>query len=138
MINSELDRLIGTRIVQVDDTEHSIPSDYGSSGYERWMHLSDGTVLGVETGADDCCSYLDLKELVTTDHIITSWREESHYPSPDWAGASEASGPYTSQIIVVTEDGQTSAIARADGDASNGYYLTGWALDVRVVKEPSS
>ena len=128
-----LDRLIGTKIVRVDDTKHCVPSGNGTSGYERWVHLSDGTVLGVEIGARECCSYLELKELSTVDNVIMSWRKESHYHE-----GTHGKGPYTSQIVVVTKDGQTSAIARAEGDASNGYYLTGWALDVRVVKEPSS
>lgn len=89
--------------------------------------LDNGTVLEVQKEADYCCSYVELTGLFTTDNIITDVRiedDEGDYDSHE--------GDYKAWIQVITEAGPIN-IATADGDASNGYYLHGFALAVTVI-----
>ena len=105
-----LDHLLGKSIVAVE---------------ENIMTLSDGTVLTFDSEASDCCSYLELERLVTTENIITA---ATFGDNEDETGGE---GAYRAWLHVVTEAGELN-IAEAEGDASNGYYLHGFALGITV------
>lgn len=105
-----LDHLIGKKVVNATvDT----------------LTLSDGTRLQFDTEASDCCSWVALRSLSTTDSIITAaeYRDDEN---------ENGEGTYKAWLHVVTEAGELN-IAEADGDASNGYYLHGFALDVTIL-----
>lgn len=87
------------------------------------MLLSDGSRLIFDTSNSDCCSYIELIELRTTDALILSAEEQD-----DDTGE----GGYNAWVHVVTEAGELN-IAEAEGNASNGYYLHGFALSVKVM-----
>ncbi len=91
---------------------------------EDVLTLSNGTRLQFDKGNSDCCSWLDLKALRPTSNIITAVFVEDD--------ESKHSGEYRAWIRVVTEGGEMN-IAEAEGDASNGYYLHGFALGVKVL-----
>lgn len=111
MSENYLDHLVGKSIVSADATTGE-------------MLLSDGSKLIFDTSNSDCCSYIALQDLRTTDAMILSAEE-----GDDDTGE----GAYSAWVHVVTEAGELN-IAEAEGDASNGYYLHGFALNVRVVK----
>ena len=92
------------------------------------LELSDGTVVEVSKENDDCCSWIELVGLSTTDHIIT------HAEYGDDEDETGGEGGYKAWIRVITEAGELN-IAEADGDASNGYYLHGFALGLRVINK---
>jgi hypothetical protein len=104
--------LIGKSIVSTEMGEH-----------EGRLVLSDGTALVIQANMSDCCSYLNLTSLATTENIITA------ADIRDTDGGIEE---YSTWIHVVTEAGEFK-VAEADGDAGNGFYLHGWELDVEVV-----
>jgi hypothetical protein len=104
--------LIGRKVVAID-----YPS----------LTLDDGSVLTFDTENDDCCSYIELKRLTATDHVITA---ASFMDNEDETGGE---GPYRASLYVLTEAGGVH-LAEADGDASNGYYLHGFALGVKVAR----
>lgn len=112
---SALDALVGKSVISADKTT-------------GLMLLSDGTRLRFDTSNQDCCSYINLTKLRTTDSVITAARVED-----DDRGV----GPYRAWVHVVTEAGELN-IAEAEGDASNGYYLHGFALDVTVLPAKGS
>lgn len=87
------------------------------------MVLSDGTTLEFEKEAFDCCSWIELTSLRTTPNIITAASIEDD--------ETDGTGPYRAWLHVVTEAGELN-VAEARGDASNGYYLHGFALAVTV------
>ncbi len=87
--------------------------------------LSDGTRLQFDTTDSDCCSYIDLTSLSTTNNIITAAEFRDNEDETGREGA------YKAWLHVITEAGELN-IAEADGDASNGYYLHGFALGVTV------
>jgi hypothetical protein len=95
------------------------------------MTLSDGTRLEFDDTNSDCCSYMDLQELHTTDNIITKaeFRDDE--------GETGGTGPYSASIYVMF-DGGGMDIATATGDATNGYYLHGFALGVTVLDDNAS
>lgn len=97
------------------------------------MTLSNGTILKFEQSASDCCSYFELSCLRGTDNnIITEVSEVETYTGYDWDDTPrEGEGPYTAKIQVLTESGIVD-IAEGEGDASNGYYLHGFALRAEV------
>lgn len=104
-----LDRLIGQRVTEAtDDT----------------LTLSNGVQLRFQKQNDDCCSYIELKKLATTDNIITS---------ASIGDDDEGEGEYDAWVHVITSAGALN-VAVAHGDASNGYYLHGFALDVTVIE----
>ncbi len=92
------------------------------------MVLSDGTVLVFDKENWDCCSWVDLTGLATTENIITLAEPRNN--------ETDGVGPYKAWIHVVTKAGELH-LADADGDASNGYYLHGFALGVTVI-DPDS
>lgn len=89
--------------------------------------LSDGTRLTFDAEANDCCSYIELKALAATTNIITAAKFVDNEEETGGEGA------YKAALHVITEAGELN-IAEADGDASNGYYLHGFALGVKVEK----
>jgi hypothetical protein len=95
------------------------------SATEDTLTLSDGTTVTFDTTNDDCCSWIELESLTTTDHIITAARFDDNEDETGGEGA------YRAWLHVVTEAGELN-IAEASGDASNGYYLHGFALGVKV------
>lgn len=102
--------LVGKRIVSVETATGR-------------MALSDGTTLVFETEATECCTYLALSALHTTESIIMAVAVDDD---------DDGEGSYKAWIHVVTEAGELN-IAEAEGDAGNGYYLHGWALGVEVI-----
>lgn len=90
------------------------------------LTLDNGTIVEIDTRADDCCSYLQLAELHTTEHAITNvWTtDDEHITGGD--------SPYTAWIYVLTDGGE-KAIAEAHGDATSGFYLHGFALNAHVI-----
>jgi len=103
--------LVGQRVVSAtDDT----------------LTLSDGTTVTFDTTNDDCCSWIELTRLTTTDHIITAARLEDNEDETGGEGA------YRAWLHVVTAEAGELNLAEANGDASNGYYLHGFALGVKV------
>jgi hypothetical protein len=115
-LQSELSELlVGTRVIHTDFTHGELV-------------LDNGTRLSFDLDNSDCCSYIDLTGLATTDHIITAVFVED---DEDSDGYSE--GEYQAWIRVLTDAGDAVKIASAHGDASNGYYLHGFALGVTVL-----
>jgi hypothetical protein len=105
-----LNTLVGHRVIEAtDDT----------------LILDNGTRLTFETSESSCCSFIELTKLATTDHVITSAKFDDN---EDETGGE---GEYRAWLHVVTEAGELN-IAEADGNASNGYYLHGFALGVTV------
>lgn len=89
------------------------------------LTLSDGTQLTFDKTNDSCCSSIDLTSLATTENVITA---ATFGDNEEETGGE---GKYKAWLRVVTEAGELN-IAEADGDASNGYYLHGFALNVTV------
>lgn len=92
------------------------------------LTLSDGSRVVIDTSNSECCSWLDLKALATTENIITAVEIGDDEDNPN-------AGPYSAYkawIKGVTAAGVLN-IAEAEGDYSNGYYLHGFALDVEVI-----
>lgn len=110
MTTNYLEHLVGKSVVSADKTTGE-------------MLLSDGSKLIFDRSNSDCCSWIDLTELRTTDAMILSATEED---------TDEGEGGYDAWVHVVTEAGDLR-IAEADANASNGYYLHGFALNVKVV-----
>lgn len=104
--------LVGKRIVSVETATGR-------------MALSDGTTLVFETEATECCTYLALVALHTTESIIMAVAVDDDEDR-------DATGYYKAWIHVVTEAGELN-IAEAEGDAGNGYYLHGWVLGVEII-----
>lgn len=91
------------------------------------LTLSDGTVMRFDKSNSDCCSSIELMDMSTTGNIITA---------ATVADDSHGQGDYKAWVEVITKSG-IHRVVEADGDASNGYYLDGFALGV-VVVEPDS
>jgi len=104
--------LIGKSVVSADD--------------ER-LTLSDGIRLRFDTSNSDCCSGIDLSHLWPCENIITAVEVCDN--------ETDGQGPYSAWIQVVTDAG-IKRIAEAEGDASNGYYLHGFALSVTIEDAP--
>jgi hypothetical protein len=96
---------------------HSIPFVTENS-----LVLDDGTRIEF-TDNYDCCSWADLNKLRTCDNVITDVRIED-----DDSGE----GSYSAWVYAVTDKGGVE-IVNQDSNASNGYYLHGFALKVRVI-----
>lgn len=100
------------------------------------LTLDDGTEMRFQHSVTECCSQVELVRLATTENIITA------ATVADNELATGGQGAYRAWIQVVTQAGEFR-VAEADGDASNGYYLHGFALGVtvrignyRIVEEP--
>jgi hypothetical protein len=91
------------------------------------LTLDNGIRVEFEKECDSCCAWFRLESLATTDNIITSITEEDEYEE-----GREGEGPYTARIVGVTDAGSVD-IAYGVGDATNGYYLSGFCLDIRVI-----
>jgi hypothetical protein len=91
------------------------------------LTLDDGTVLKFDRENSDCCSYLELMTLHTTDNLITSARFED-----DEEDLGE--GSYSAWLTVITETGDQYAVAEASGSLGSGYYLHGFALNIEVIE----
>lgn len=111
-ITSIEDHLIGRKVVE-------------ASMVDATLTLDNGVKLRFDRDADSCCSWVQLTGLFAADHIITSVRVDDNEDD-------EGEGEYKAWIQVVTEAGPIN-IATADGNASNGYYLHGFALGVTVI-----
>lgn len=90
------------------------------------LTLSDGTRLQFELDESDCCSWMELRSLSTTGNVITAAEFRDNEDEID------DYGNYKAWLHVVTEAGELN-IAEAEGNAGNGYYLHGFALDVTVL-----
>lgn len=112
MNDAVLQRLIGTKVMSANQDS---------------LFLSDGTQLRFDREDYDCCSSIELRSLSTTNHIITA---AEFRDNEDETGGE---GRYKAWLHVVTEAGELN-IAEADGDASNGYYLHGFALGVEIIE----
>jgi hypothetical protein len=112
--DEDLDFLLGQRIVAVD-------LEAGT------LTLSNDNKVQIETTHYDCCSFIDLVRLATTDNVITA---AGFGDDEDETGGE---GSYSAWIYVVTDDGAVIHVADAEGNASNGYYLHGFALSVELV-----
>lgn len=110
---SAVDRLIGQSITEA---------------HEDTLVLSDGTRLVFDREDSDCCSWIGLETLRPCPNIITAAFVEDNEHETGWQG------DYKAWIRVVTEAGELN-VAEADGNASSGYYLHGFALGVRVVEK---
>jgi hypothetical protein len=93
---------------------------------EDTLTLSDGTRLQFERETSDCCSWQNLFSLSTTTNVITA---AEFRDNEDETGGE---GEYRAWLHVITEAGELN-IAEAEGNASNGYYLHGFALAVTVI-----
>jgi hypothetical protein len=105
-----IDHLVGRRVVHATETT---------------LTLDNGVGLQFDTSNSDCCSFIELERLNTVPNIISS----AKFESPD-----DDEGEYKAWIHVLTETGDEYKVAEADGNASNGYYLHGFALGVKLVE----
>jgi len=107
-----LQHLVGKSVISADKTTGE-------------MLLSDGSKLIFDRENSDCCSYIELSRMRTTDAMILSAEERDDE-------GDDGEGDYNAWVHVVTEAGELNLV-EAEGDASNGYYLHGFALNVKVV-----
>ena len=99
---------------------------------ETRLTLDDGTTLDFSQEEDDCCSWVVLKHLASTDAIIT--RAEEVIENSDAVYEAGAFGKRVSTrvfIHVVTAAGELN-VAEAEFCPGNGFYLHGFALEVTV------
>lgn len=109
------DILVGHSIVEADEKTGTLV-------------LDDGARLVIDKENSDCCSWIELTTLRPTTNIITAVTVEN---------TDDDEGEYDAWVTVLTEDGPVT-IAEAKADASNGYYLHGFALAVKYVPAVSS
>jgi hypothetical protein len=69
----------------------------------------------------------ELKALASSTSIVTA----AKFRDTEQMGTYGELGSYSATITVITEAGELN-LANAEGDASNGYYLHGFALDITV------
>lgn len=105
------DVLIGRKVVAVD---------------ESTMTLDNGVKIRFDDESD-CCSYVELASLATTNNVITA------VTVGDNEEETGGEGPYRAWVHVVTEACELNIVEQI-GDASNGYYLHGFSLGVTVTK----
>lgn len=135
--------LVGKKVTDARITDE--PPERWESGPTGYLTLSDGTVLKV-WGNDGGCSCgagdYPLTHLAEVDNIITNVEIEER-PDEDWSDLPcrtcgeihcwkddhDNEGYY--RIFVFAED-QRINLASFDGSDGNGYYGTGWWLDVVV------
>jgi len=107
-----MNALLGRRIVAIDDEATT-------------LILDNGVRMEFEVDISDCCSSVVLKSLATDENVITNVEVADNEDETGGEGA------YRAWIHVITEAGELN-IAEAEGDASNGYYLHGFALAVTI------
>jgi hypothetical protein len=110
-----------------DEVVAELVGNYITGATEDTITLSSGAVLQFDTEADCCCSYIELTSLASSTSLISSAKFEDN---EDETGGE---GKYKAWIHVITAADELN-IAEADGDASNGYYLHGFALPIRLVQ----
>lgn len=117
------DLLVGRRVVSSD-------MNYDNLGAPVLV-LDDGTRIEIEPGDSDCCSWVSLDSLATTDHVITA----AEYISGEAIKTDDGEeiGDYSFRIHVLTEGGEADII-NGTGDTTSGYYLSGFDLDVNVIR----
>lgn len=126
--------LIGKTVVQAE-TDANPLEDWGDVQTGR-LTLSDGTVLKIQgnmgCGGCDAGWYL-LKDLSECPNIITNVEVENR---PDTSERCSVCGEYYGcdhrgwyRVFVVTEDRRIT-LASFEGTDGNGYYGTGWWLEV--------
>jgi hypothetical protein len=94
---------------------------------EDTLVLDNGVRLQFDRYNSSCCSSIDLVVLrATHSNVITKVTVADNEDETGYEG------PYKAWITVLTEAEELN-IAEADGNASNGYYLHGFALDVTVI-----
>lgn len=93
-----------------------------ASTEDATLELDNGVKIIFDRENSDCCSWIELSRLATVDNIITD---------AGFRGDAEE-GPYEAELYVVTEAGEFN-VAEAVADASNGYYLHGFALGAQVI-----
>ena len=112
MITDWLAVLVGKSVVAADLVEGRLT-------------LSDGTILEFDLENYECCSWVELTGLATTVNVITAAElrdtEDDSMPND-----------YQAWVHVVTEAGELRLV-EAVGNASSGYYLHGFALNVKVI-----
>jgi hypothetical protein len=111
------DILVGRTIVEAD------------TGHAR-LTLDNGAVIEFDRSNDDCCSYVELTRLRATNNVITKVEVKDNEDETGGEGA------YKAWMQVLTDSGEVIKIAEMDGNASNGYYLHGFALGVRLIRLP--
>lgn len=105
-----IDALVGTNII---------------STTEDTLVLSNGTHLKFDKFNSSCCTSIELVNLSSSGGKILSAGIK------DNEDETEGEGAYKTWIWVLTEAGELNVV-EADGDAGNGYYLHGFALDVDI------
>lgn len=98
---------------------------------EDTLTLSDGMTLQFERSNSDCCSWFELKSLTTTDNIIT------HAEIRDNEDDTNGDGEYRAWVHVIAGADELTLVD-GEGDATNGYYLHGFALGVKVTAGASN
>ena len=101
--------LVGRKVVQAENESGTLT-------------LDNGVLIKFDKENSDCCSWIELEGLATTDNVITAAKFDN---------TDDDEGPYKAWLHVITEAGEVK-IAEADADASNGYYLHGFALGATV------
>jgi hypothetical protein len=97
-----------------------------ASTEEGLLVLDDGAVLKFDKENSDCCSWVELSVLRATNNIITKVEVKDNEDETGGEGA------YKAWMTVLTEAGPIN-VAEMEGNASNGYYLHGFALGVSYV-----
>lgn len=122
-----IDNLSGKFYVDQMDWEEVLVgrSIVEASFEEGTLTLDDGTVFRFDKENDDCCSWVELAALRATNNVITA-------VTVDDDEGEEGEGPYKAWMQVVTDSGEVVNVAELEGDASNGYYLHGFALGVTL------
>lgn len=116
--NPEL--LVGHRIVKA---EMNLPGDYGRNDNGK-LTLDDGTEIAVIPNIGCLCGSGDyyITRLATTENIITAIRIVD-----DPAGDGTDGTGYA--IYVITGNDEINVL-QIDGDDGNGYYGTGYWLEI--------
>lgn len=98
-----------------------------ASTEDATLVLDDGTVLEFDRSNSDCCSWIELTALRGTNNVITRAEFGDDEDDPD----NDNYPYYNAWLQVITDEGPLK-VAEAHGNASNGYYLHGFALNVNV------
>lgn len=109
-----VDLLVGHQVI--DTTETS-------------LILDNGMQLRFDRSNSSCCSFVELGALSRTENVIIAAYVEDN---EDETGGE---GEYRAWIRVLTEATELN-VAEAEGNASNGYYLHGFALSVTYEPAP--
>lgn len=119
--------LVGRKIVKVSEEQHRT-YEWEDTINTGMLHLDDGTKLRVipNEGCGGCSAgWYELKALNECDNVITraEVQEKKIDPDDDW----DEERIYT--LFVYAED-RRLPVAVVEGDDGNGYYGTGFELQV--------